>query len=32
MAISFTERELDLLLEVNPAKILGIPPPATATK
>jgi hypothetical protein len=29
-ANGFTERELDLLLKINPAKILGIPPPATA--
>ena len=27
-ANGFTERELDLLLKINPAKILGIPPPA----
>ena len=26
-ANGFTERELDLLLKINPAKILGIPPP-----
>ena len=30
-ANGFTERELDLLLKINPAKILGIPPP-TGTK
>ena len=29
-ANGFTERELDLLLKINPAKILGIPPPAAA--
>ena len=28
-ANGFTERELDLLLKINPAKILGIAPPAT---
>jgi hypothetical protein len=27
-ANGFTERELDLLFKINPAKILGIPPPA----
>ena len=27
-ANGFSERELDLLLKINPAKILGIPPPA----
>ena len=27
-ANGFTEREIDLLLKINPAKILGIPPPA----
>src|SRR5687767_3053603 len=26
-AQGFTERELDLLFKINPAKILGIPPP-----
>ena len=28
----FTERELDLLFKVNPAKILGIVPPSTASR
>ena len=28
----FTERELDLLLKVNPAKILGLAPPSTASR
>jgi hypothetical protein len=27
-ANGFTERELDLLFRINPAKILGITPPA----
>jgi hypothetical protein len=27
-ANGFSERELDLLLKINPAKILGIAPPA----
>ena len=31
-ANGFTERELDLLLKINPAKILGIPPPATTAR
>ena len=32
-ANGFTERELDLLLKINPAKILGIaPPPAGGTR
>lgn len=31
-ANGFTERELDLLLKINPAKILGIPPPATTVR
>ena len=30
-ANGFTERELDLMLKINPAKLLGIPPP-TGTK
>ena len=29
-ANGFTEHELDLLFKINPAKILGIPPPAGA--
>jgi Family of unknown function (DUF6282) len=28
----FTERDLDQLLKINPARILGIPPPAAATR
>jgi hypothetical protein len=31
-ANGFTERELDLLFKINPAKILGISAPATGTK
>ena len=31
-ANGFTERELDLLLKINPAKILGIAPPATSAR
>jgi hypothetical protein len=31
-ANGFTERELDLMLKINPAKILGIAPPATAAR
>ena len=31
-ANGFSERELDLLFKINPAKILGIPPPATVAK
>jgi hypothetical protein len=31
-ANGFTERELDLLFKINPAKILGIAPPPTATR
>jgi len=31
-ANGFTEREIDLMLKINPAKILGIAPPATATR
>jgi hypothetical protein len=31
-ANGFTERELDLLLKINPAKILGIAPPPSATR
>ncbi len=31
-ANGFTERELDLLFKINPAKILGIAPPATGTR
>ena len=31
-ANGFTERELDLLLKINPAKILGIAPPAAGTR
>jgi hypothetical protein len=30
-ANGFTEREIDLLFKINPAKILGIPPPPTST-
>jgi len=28
----FSEHDLDLMLKINPAKILGIAPPPTATK
>jgi hypothetical protein len=31
-ANGFTERELDLMLKINPAKILGIAPPATSAR
>ena len=31
-ANGFSERELDLMLKINPAKILGIAPPANATR
>jgi hypothetical protein len=31
-AQGFTERELDLLFKINPAKILGIPPPAAVSQ
>ena len=31
-ANGFTEAELDLLLKINPAKILGIAPPAAGTR
>ena len=31
-ANGFTEREIDLLLKINPAKILGIAPPATSAR
>jgi hypothetical protein len=31
-ANGFTERELDLMLKINPAKILGIAPPPSATR
>ena len=31
-ANGFTEAELDLLFKINPAKILGIAPPAAGTR
>jgi hypothetical protein len=31
-ANGFTEHDIDLMLKINPAKILGIAPPATATR
>jgi hypothetical protein len=31
-ANGFTEREIDLMLKINPAKILGIAPPATSAR